>query len=384
MKPVYSIPKLVKYPDLKKTWYVYFRYNGKLFKRTLDINRIHNYKDRLLAGEGLAKALHLELKNGWNPLVPDEVYKSSAMALFEALDFALDKKKANLSPKSYLDYSGTVKFCKEAIVQLKYSQLLVTDTKRVHIKTILDTVKKSRPKWSNTSYNKHLGYLQSILSELVEWEIIDFNPAHKIKTLKEMKSTANIPPTEEEMKLIKEAILKFDPDFWDFQLMQFHTGARPVEITQIKVKMIDARNRTLILPPDITKTSKERIIPINNHLWAVLEPRIDYPKDYYIFGTNAPHKGYKRCYKGFVPGVNKLKRGTATRLWEKIVKICLGIDKNMYSMKKAGANAKILAGMSMRALKELFGHSSEVTTEIYITKLHEVTRKEIMDKSPSL
>jgi Asp-tRNA(Asn)/Glu-tRNA(Gln) amidotransferase A subunit family amidase len=33
---------------------------------------------------------------------------------------------------------------------------------------------------------------------------------------------------------------------------------------------------------------------------------------------------------------------------------------------KAGANAKILAGVSI-GVKDLFGHSSELTTAIYIT-----------------
>jgi site-specific recombinase XerD len=49
-------------------------------------------------------------------------------------------------------------------------------------------------------------------------------------------------------------------------------------------------------------------------------------------------------------------------------------------LKKYGANEKILAGLSVNALRELFGHSSEVTTQIYITNLR--NRKEILSKSP--
>jgi site-specific recombinase XerD len=54
----------------------------------------------------------------------------------------------------------------------------------------------------------------------------------------------------------------------------------------------------------------------------------------------------------------------------------------LYSIKKYGANEKILAGLSVNALRELFGHSSEVTTQIYITNLQEINRKEILSKSP--
>ena len=86
MKPIYSVPKLVKYVDLSKPWYVYFRYNKKLFKYTNDINRIKDYKKRLFAGQALAKAYLDRLKEGWNPLVPDlEDIEGKGMTFYQAL-----------------------------------------------------------------------------------------------------------------------------------------------------------------------------------------------------------------------------------------------------------------------------------------------------------
>ena len=40
------------------------------------------------------------------------------MNLIEALDFALEKKKDNLAPKTYLEYHGSVEFVKTAITTL--------------------------------------------------------------------------------------------------------------------------------------------------------------------------------------------------------------------------------------------------------------------------
>lgn len=57
---------------------------------------------------------------------------------------------------------------------------------------------------------------------------------------------------------------------------------------------------------------------------------------------------------------------------------------NMYAFKHHGANMKILAGMSMEALKDLFGHTSKLTTKVYVTRIHEISRKEILEKSPAL
>jgi hypothetical protein len=53
---------------------------------------------------------------------------------------------------------------------------------------------------------------------------------------------------------------------------------------------------------------------------------------------------------------------------------------DLYSIKNN--NEKIFSRFKRYALRELFGHSSEVTTQIYITNLQEINRKEILSKSP--
>lgn len=390
MKKPYSTPKLVKYDDLKKTWYVYFRYQGKTqpIKRTGDINRFASYKERERAGAALAEYLLDKLKKGWNPLVPDlPETEASTYTLFQALEFAIEKKRPELDKKTISTYEGSVRFFKTAISELGLGNLSVQDTKRVHIKTILETTKKQR-KWSNKAYNKHLGHLQALLSECVQWDVIEVNPAHNINKLKVERTNANTPPTASELKLIKEFLIEKHHDFYAFVEVIFHTGIRPIEISKIKFENIDINNRQFILPASITKGRvNERVVPINNHLWETLKPRFTtiYPKDYYLFGSHRPSgKGNRGLHKDFIPAPTKMKRGTCTTRWERLIKIGLGIDKNLYGMKKAGANAKIIEGMSVRALQELFGHRSEVTTEIYITNLKDALRQEILDKSPAM
>lgn len=45
-------------------------------------------------------------------------------------------------------------------------------------------------------------------------------------------------------------------------------------------------------------------------------------------------------------------------------------------------NAKILAGMDLDALRELYGHTSKLMTVKYATIVKEVYRKQIMENSP--
>jgi len=54
----------------------------------------------------------------------------------------------------------------------------------------------------------------------------------------------------------------------------------------------------------------------------------------------------------------------------------------MYGLKHKGGDDKLLAGISLDALRELYGHSSKQMTERYVTKLFQIHSEEILDKSP--
>lgn len=383
-KSIFTVPKVVKYDDLETPWYVYFRYNGKKIVYKKGINYIKDYKKRLAEANGLATALHDKLKRDWNPLIPDVINSQSNLTLSEALDFALLEKKKTLANKTKIDYSCTVKFTKQAICDLHFDYLLVAETKRIHIKLILEKIKETR-KWSNKAFNKNLGYLKAILSELMQWDIIENNPAHGIKSLKVGEINANTPATDNEVEKIKEKILSDFPNFYPYIITIFHTGIRPEELLHIQLKMINLDKNEIILPSEITKTEIERIVPINQFLKSYLE-EMNISKCnpyYYLFGSKREfsNRGLKKDLD-FIPGPKRLNRDCASKLWRKLIKTDLGINVNMYSLKHLGANKKILAGVELDALRELYGHTSKMMTLRYAKVVKEVNRKQILEKSP--
>ena len=384
MKSIYTIPKLVKYDDLSKPWFVFFRYSGKLFRYKYGINYITNLKKREAEANIICDALLQKLKEGWNPNIPDVVNNFSSLTFSEALDFAIEKKTPNLGSKTLCDYKSTVKFIKEALKATNMTKLLVADTKRIHIKLIIEKTKEQR-KWSNKSFNKNLGYLKAILSELMQWDIIENNPAHGIKSLKVGEITAFTPATDEEVKLIKEKILAEFPSFYVYIISIFHTGIRPEELLHIKLKMIDLKKSQIILPPEITKTDIERIVPLNPFLKNYFEEMklSDYPDEYFVFGSKREftNRGLKKDLD-FIPGPRRLNRDCASKLWRKLIIDGLKINVNMYSLKHLGANKKILAGVELDALRELYGHTSKMMTLRYAKVVKEVNRNQIMEKSP--
>jgi len=100
--------------------------------------------------------------------------------------------------------------------------------------------------------------------------------------------------------------------------------------------MFNMKKREVVLPAEITKTKKERVIYLNDELWEILLPYINagHPMSFYLFGSGRPSgKGNIGLHSDFVPGPTQMKRDTTTKRWEKIVKNGLGINANLYSMK---------------------------------------------------
>lgn len=385
MKSIYTTPKIVKYDDLSKAWFVYFRYNKKLFRFKYGINYIQDYKQRLLEAQALQSALLEKLKQGWNPDLPDLYNQINNYTLIEALDFALEKKKPVLAKKSIADYSCTLNFIKTAIDDLFLSNIPIVEVKRIHIKTILDKIKENRSS-TNNSYNKYLTHFGAILSELIQYDIIEFNPADKIKHLPIEESIFHKPASLKDIEIIKNELYIKDHNFYNFISVIFHLGIRPDEILQIKLSMIDFENEIITLIPKNTKGRKKyRVLPINRYLMSHFEKieLSNQQNDFYLFGSfRQSGKGNVGPKLDFIPGPTRIKVDTATRRWESIVKIGLKINMTMYAMKKHGANMKLSSGISLEAISEQFGHSKVETTKIYTTMLNEINRNEVLLKSP--
>lgn len=377
-KSVYTTPKLCA---SKTRWYVHFRYQG-VQKRYNVPNKEKDASKRQQIASALVKALHDKLKKGWNPLTN---VQSPTMVMFaDALDFALEKKKPYLAKKTHQDYACTVRFVKQALKPTGMNITPIAEVKRSDIKRILHYIKSKR-NWSNKAFNKNLNCLKAVISELLEWDILEYNIAHKIKPLKQEVCQSNPVPNEAEMKQIKSHLKENYPEFFVFVATVFHTGIRPGELLKVTLSMLDLEAQTFTLPSVITKSNRYRIVPINNHLMELFNDMDlhNYPDDFYLFGSyRQSGRGNVGKHLDFIPGFTKIKTDTTNRRWRKAIKQELGLEVNLYAMKHAGADAKIRSGIDLDVLRELYGHSSTKMTERYARGVKEVYRNEIIKRSP--
>lgn len=387
-------------------WYVRFRYyhhhtsSWKLIIRKVGVNTkglpLSERKEQLIA---LRDAVEFKLiYQGWNPIdntysVPQaseqyDLDSLKAMPFTTALQFAYDKKKADWSPKTRQDYASMLKYLKEAAVLLMINFKPIEEIKRLHCRLLLDKVKEHR-NLSNKGYNKYRETLSSFFSELEEFEVVEYNPVHKLKSKEEIKVFAHRPPNEIQRQIIISKIKKDYYNYYRFICVLYACTLRPKEITRLKVKHnIREEQKFRIIPnkeEGTSKTAVQREVVIPDWLMKMLdEMNVQYcDPDWYIFSG-------KKGAKMFLPGRYRMHSNSPTRWWRKIVKDDLGVNITQYSLKKLSGNDMIKLQMKngISTLLELpkmqMGHTSRSMTEIYVDEHNKILANILKTEMPLL
>lgn len=379
MKNSFTIPKLCK---SGKSWYIYFVFNGKQHRIKDNLNRIKDLKQREIEFNIIAKIYLQYLKDGWNPDNPQLKDEKSILTVIEAFDLSLTKKKELIQNDTYINYKSIIERIKKAIIDIGFHNIKVVELKNSHYEKILDRT-AFLFKLTDSSYNRYKVNLSNLLNDLVDDKILKSSFKLRIKSKKVVKEVSHVPASDKDIEKIKKHLRTNHPNFFLFWATMFHTGIRPTELLKVRLFMIDLSNDCINIDKSIAKNKISRVVPINQYQKVIFKSmNLDsFQSDFYLFGSHdEKFKPKKLIDKNYTPAPYKIERKEATDLWREEIKDKLNIKMTLYSIKKHSANSFILAGASVGAIKDLFGHTSEVTTQIYITNLKEINRKEILEK----
>jgi integrase len=376
MKNSWTNPKVKSYPlDSGKDWYVWFRFNGVLKFVKIGLNQIQDYDERLSEAQALADVLKERLQKGWIPLIKEkkivEAQQREILTLNDALDFGLQKKKHLLSTSSYKDYKCSVNFFKYSAKKNEIDKIPIHSCERYHVKLVMDFLQNEK-KWKNKNFNKHLGVIKTIFSELVEWDYLKFNIVRDIRSKKEEKTEGYIQPTDDQQRVIFDYLKKIDYNFYVFCCIEYYLGIRPKEILLLKCNDIDLNERLIKISAEDSKDNSYRYVPILEPVFSILKKWDLSEKGNYLIGRPKPYgtKFPKEDY--FCPNPYKINRKTATHKWRVYIIDGLKINVKCYSLKHKGANDKLKAGIPLKTISEMFGHSEEKITEIYANYMNKI------------
>lgn len=211
---------------------------------------------------------------------------------------------------------------------------------------------------SNRSINRKIASLKAFYKFLLKIKEIDQNPLSKHQSLKTPKK-AQIPFSEKELQKISEE--DFPNDFTGIRNkliieMFYATGMRRAELINLKLNSIDLSSKTIKV---LGKRNKERILPLLDSVSELVKKYLgvrsdlEYIKDReYFFLTEKGFKLYETL-------VYRVINSYFSIVSEKV-------KKSPHVLRHSFATHLLNNGADLNSVKELLGHSSLASTQIYV------------------
>lgn len=186
--------------------------------------------------------------------------------------------------------------------------------------------------------NTTLGHLKAAFAMAVKWGYLKSSP---FSAVKKVKTDPNPPRfySEDELKRIFAAIN--DPDFHDLITVYVMTGIRRSELSGLRGKNIDFKQGII----SVNGKTGWRHIPMTEQINEIMDRRI---KSSGITGKIFP----------------KWNPDSISHKWIKLMKK-LGIAGRLHDLRHTTASYLVMAGVDLRTIQTILGHSDISTTTIY-------------------
>lgn len=206
---------------------------------------------------------------------------------------------------------------------------------------------------SNCSINRKIASLKSFYKYLQKINLLEISPLSKHKALKTEKKIA-IPFSEKEINEL-ELINIVDNELKQLIIELFYsTGIRRSELINLKLKDIDFYNKTIKV---LGKRNKERIIPMIDSLYDLI-------KDYLVIRKKNDIENSEWLLLN-----KKGKKLNVTYIYrlvnESFGLVTQKVKKSPHILRHSFATHLLNNGSDLNSVKELLGHSSLASTQVY-------------------
>lgn len=265
---------------------------------------------------------------------------------------SLEKKYSPLTVRAYSgDLEDYARFCLE--------EYQISDLEKVEYGTIRSwIVQLSNSQLSNRSINRKLSSLKAYYKFLLKIGVIEISPLARHRSLKTPKKV-EVPFSESEMDKVLLQI-PFDDNFEGVRdrliiELLYATGIRRSELVNLKMTQIDLSSKTIKV---IGKRNKERIVPLLDSTVHFIEA--------YIRERNDLVEISDKAHLFLLKSGNKIYETLVYRIINKYFSLVSPkVKKSPHILRHTFATHMLNKGADLNSVKELLGHSSLASTQVY-------------------
>lgn len=326
----------------KKDWYITYRffdpafaeqYPGGKLVMVKGMNGYKTVKDRQVSTTQILKELLYYLQEkGYNPILDAFVEEKKNErtgpimpedGLWRGLIFARTKQDSQYRPATRVDVDSYLRRILKAAQRLGLHTKPLGEFRRRDLLAILDEI-GSQKVWSAHSWNHCLGYIKPLFSVLIQYEAMESNPCAEIKKLPK-PATVRATLTPAQRQAVNEHLRQHHRRFWLFVNIFFHSGARLIELLDVKLSEdVDMASQTFWVTTRKGKSKQARRVQK-----VIKDVALPFWEEYLA----GPCNGDFMFAKDLQPGPRPLTRWGITHMWQRAVKIELGITADLYSLK---------------------------------------------------
>ncbi|UTG93164.1 tyrosine-type recombinase/integrase [Geobacter sulfurreducens] len=311
-----------EHPTKANIWIIDYYPQGRKGKRV----RVH-----FVGNEAEARALELEIRRQHVNSIPINP------KIVDAIPDWLQEMANNYQPTTLRDAKTCLKHLVPFFGHLFFNRLtpgLIEKFKSHRLATGV----------SKRTINKELTYFSSLINWAVDNGYAEPLP-FKIKKFPKVKAPKPIIPHPDEIEAIIDHI---EPKYRPVLLLLYDGGMRRSEALKLKAESINLKTNLILFTG---KGNKERIIPITtNRLREELEKVLEKTKQGYLFVNPKTGKPYDGIRKALIRAAEKA--GVERRVYHHLLRHSFGTHA-------------LAAGLNLRAIQGVMGHSTSKTTEIY-------------------
>jgi integrase/recombinase XerD len=229
-----------------------------------------------------------------------------------------------------------------------------------HIEAFLEELTELRLQVSTIARN--ISSIRSFHEFAVVEQLAEANPAELIDLPKKAQKLPEILDADEVSRIIDEADRTTSAGIRDAAILEtlYASGMRVSELTELEMDRLYFEIGFIRV---IGKGNKERLVPVGEIAQLAIEHYIETARGEFLNRDN-PGKSKNRLF------INQ-RGGPLTRMsiWNIVNKYAMkaGIKKNVYPhiFRHSFATHLLEGGADLRAVQEMLGHTSILTTEIY-------------------